>query len=347
MLAFRSSTARLLSAGPLLTAFVACLLLVGCGNADSTNIADSMNTLVGHSDLTKNILDIYGTIFWIDTFLFILVQGVLIYAVLKFRARGDEKTLPEQVHGNLQMELGWTIAPVFILMLIAIPTVSFIFESQAPAGKDAIVVNATGKQWWFKFGYPGYGFETANELHVPAGRQVDLRLQSDNVIHAFWAPQLTAKRDMMPGRVNHITFTADRAGTYLGQCAEYCQDSHALMKFRVVVDSLEDFEKWAAHQKEGVPEAEAKSAGFEAFQGATCVACHAISGTSAQAAIGPNLTHVGSRTHIAAGVLENNEANLRAWLKNPDAVKPGSKMPNLNLSDEQITTLVSYLQSLK
>jgi cytochrome c oxidase subunit 2 len=347
MLAFRSSTARLLSAGPLLTALAACLLLVGCGNADSTNVLDSMNTLVGHSDLTKNILDIYGLIFWIDTFLFILVQGVLIYAVIKFRARGDEKTLPEQVHGNLKMELGWTIAPVFVLMLIAIPTVSFIFESQAPADKDAIVVNATGKQWWFQFGYPGYGFETANELHVPAGRQVDLRLQSDNVIHAFWAPQLTAKRDMMPGRVNHITFTADRAGTYLGQCAEYCQDSHALMKFRVIVDSLEDFEKWAAHQKEGVPEAEAKSAGFEAFQGATCVACHAISGTSAQAAIGPNLTHVGSRTHIAAGVLENNEANMRAWLKNPDAVKPGSKMPNLNLSDEQITTLVAYLQTLK
>jgi len=347
MLAFRSSTARLLSAGPLLTALVACLLLVGCSNADSTNVLDSMNTLVGHSDLTKNILDIYGLIFWIDTFLFILVQGVLIYAVIKFRARGDEKTLPEQVHGNLKMELGWTIAPVFVLMLIAIPTVSLIFESQAPAGKDAIVVNATGKQWWFKFGYPGYGFETANELHVPAGRQIDLRLQSDNVIHAFWAPQLTAKRDMMPGRVNHITFTADRAGTYLGQCAEYCQDSHALMKFRVIVDSLEDFEKWAAHQKEGVPEAEAKSAGFEAFQGATCVACHAISGTSAQAAIGPNLTHVGSRTHIAAGVLGNNEANMRAWLKNPDAVKPGWKMPNLNLSDEQITTLVAYLQSLK
>ena len=343
----RSSIARLLSAGPLLTALAACLLLVGCGNADSTNVLDTMNTLVGHSDLTKSILGIYETIFWIDVFLFILVQGVLIYAVIRFRARGDEKGIPEQVHGNLKMELGWTIAPVFILLLITIPTVSLIFESQAPAKADAIVINATGKQWWFKFGYPAYGFETANELHVPLSRQVSLRLQSDNVIHSFWVPQLAAKRDMMPGRVNHITFTADRVGTYLGQCAEYCQDSHALMKFRVIVETLEDFEKWAAHQKEAVSEAEAKSAGFEAFQGATCSACHAITGTSAQSAIGPNLSHVGSRTHIAAGVMENTDANLRTWLKNPDAVKPGSKMPNLNLSDEQITTLVAYLQSLK
>jgi cytochrome c oxidase subunit 2 len=347
MLALRSSIARLFSAGPLLTALVACSLLVGCGAADRPGTSGSMNTLVGHSDLTTGILDIYGKIFWIDVFLFILVQGVLIYAVVKFRARGNETTLPEQVHGNLQMELGWTIAPVFILMLIAIPTVSFIFDSQKPAEADAVVVNATGKQWWFKFEYPEYGFKTANELHIPLKRQIDIRLQSDNVIHAFWTPQLTAKRDMMPGRVNHITFTANEPGTYLGQCAEYCQDSHALMKFRVVVETLEDFEKWAAHQKEGVPEAEAASAGFTAFQGATCSSCHAISGTKAEGDIGPNLTHVGSRTHIAAGVLENNEANLRTWLKNPDAVKPGSKMPNLNLSDEQITTLVAYLQSLK
>lgn len=345
MLDPRPSLARLSSAAPLLAGVLAAALLAGCGQPEG--VAGTMNTLVGHSDLTKSLLDIYSTIFWIDTFLFILVQGLLIYIVLRFRARGNETSLPEQVHGNTQMEIGWTIAPVLVLLVIAIPTVSFIFESQAQAEPDALVVNVTGKQWWFKMEYPGYGFETANELHVPSGKQVDLRLQSDNVIHSFWAPQVFAKRDMMPGRVNHITFKADTEGTFLGQCAEYCQDSHALMKFRVVVDSPEEFEAWTARQKTPVAEADANSAGFQAFQTATCSVCHAVAGTSAQGNLGPNLTHVGSRTHVAAGVLENNEANLRLWLKNPDAIKPGSKMPNLNLSDEQITALVAYLQSLK
>ncbi len=320
-------------------------LVAGCGSS-------TMSTIEGHSDLTRSILDIYGTIFWIDLFLFVLVQGILIVAVIKFRATGKETAPPEQVHGNLQMEVGWTIAPVLILLVIAIPTVSFIFDSQAQAKDDALVVNATGKQWWFKFEYPGYSFETANEIHVPLGRQVDVRLQSDNVIHAFWAPQIAAKRDMVPGRVNHITFTADTVGTFLGQCAEYCQDSHALMKFRVMVDTPEDFEKWANHEKQPVADTNEASDGFKAFQGATCIACHAIAGSSAQARVGPNLTHVGSRTRIAAGLLENNEANLKLWLKDPSAVKPGEGrngvgMPNLNLTDEQITTLVAYLQSLK
>lgn len=339
MLASRNSLPRL-APGLQALAVVALMLLTGCNDS-------SMSTFEGHSDLTKSILDIYGTIFWIDTGLFILVQGILIVAVLKFRATGKETELPEQVHGNLPMEIGWTVLPVLILMVIAIPTVSFIFDSQAQAKDNALVVNAMGKQWWFQFGYPEYKFETANELHVPLGRQVDVRLQSDNVIHAFWAPQIAAKRDMMPGRVNHITFTADKVGEYLGQCAEYCQDSHALMKFRVVVDTAEDFEKWAKHQAEPQPESVGQSAGFTAFQGATCVACHAIDGTSAQAHVGPNLTHVGSRTRVAAGVLANDEASLKLWLKDPAAVKPGSKMPNLNLTDDQINTIVPFLQSLK
>lgn len=337
---------RLLTGLLTVLCFLPLAVLAGCGSS-------TMSTFEGHSDLTKDILDIYGTIFWIDTFLFILVQGLLVYIVFRFRATGKETSPPEQVHGNLPMEIGWTIAPVLILVVIAIPTVSFIFDSQAQAKDGALVVNATGKQWWFKFEYPEYQFETANELHIPLGRQVDVRLQSDNVIHAFWVPQLAAKRDMMPGRVNHITFTPDKIGEYMGQCAEYCQDSHALMRFRVFVDSPEDFAKWATASAEpAVAEANEDSAGFKAFQGATCVACHAVDGTSAQAKVGPNLTHVGTRKRIAAGLLENNEANLRLWLKDPAAIKPGEGrngvgMPNLNLTDEQITTLVSYLQSLK
>ena len=309
---------------------------------------NTMNTLVAHSDLTRGIMHIYGRIFWWTVLLFIVVQGGLIYTVLRFRERGDEKGEPEQVHGNLRLELAWTILPVFILMHIAIPTVSTIFKSQAPAQAGAIKVNATGKQWWFQFQYPDLGVTTANELHVPLGTQVDVRLQSDNVIHAFWVPQLAAKRDMMPARVNHITFAAEKVGEYLGQCAEYCGDSHALMKFRVYVDTPEDFQSWVERQKAPADSVSTEAlAGFQAFQGAGCVACHSIDGTNAQAVIGPNLTHVGSRETIASGILENNEANLKRWIKDPPSVKPGSKMPNLNLTDEQVQAVSAYLQTLK
>jgi cytochrome c oxidase subunit 2 len=307
-----------------------------------------MSTLDPHSDLTRGIFDIYGRITWWTVLLFIIVQGGLLYAVMRFRARGNETTNPEQVHGNLKLELTWTILPVFILLHIAIPTVSLIFKSQAPAEEGAVKVNALGKQWWFAFEYPDLGVTTANELHVPLGTQIDVRLQSDNVIHAFWVPQLAAKRDMMPGRVNHITFKAEKLGEYYGQCAEYCGDSHALMRFRVVVDTPEDFAKWTAAQKKPADtEAAASVAGFQAFQGAGCVACHSINGTSAAAVIGPNLTHVASRGMIASGLLVNNEANLKKWISNPPAVKPGSKMPNLKLSEEQVASLAAYLQTLK
>lgn len=321
---------------------LAPLLLAACSGGST------MDTLVGQSDLVKDIMPIYERLFWITAFLFVLVQGLLLYIVFRFRARGDEKTLPEQVHGNTQMEIGWTIAPAVILIFIAIPTVAFIFKTQAPPSPDALKINAVGKQWWFAFEYPDLGVVTANELHVPLGKEVNLRLQSTDVIHSFWAPQITAKRDMIPGKVNTIKFTADKAGTYLGQCAEYCADSHAWMRFRVMVDTPEDFEKWVAAQKAPADaESEAAKAGFQAFTQATCVACHAIGGTSAVATIGPDLTHIGSRTTIAAGVLPNDTENLRKWLKDPTAIKPGSKMPNLNLSDEQLDALVPYLQSLK
>lgn len=323
---------------------VPALVLAGCDYYGGS----TMDTLVAESDLTRGILDVYGRIFYWTAFLFCLVQGLLIYIVLRFRARGDEKTLPAQVHGHTTMEIAWTILPVFILMDIAIPTVSFIFKSQSPAAEDALIVNSVGKQWWFHFDYPQYGFSTGNEFAVPLGREVEVRLQSDNVIHSFFIPQLAAKRDMMPGRVNRIKFKAEKVGTYLAQCAEYCGDSHALMKFRAMVLTAEDFEKWAKDQAAPADTtSEAAVAGFNAFQGAGCTACHAVKGTTAVGNQGPDLTHVGSRTTIASGIMENNEANLRAWLKDPPAIKPGSKMPNLNLTPEQLDALVPYLQSLK
>jgi cytochrome c oxidase subunit II len=318
------------------------VLLVGLVACHSGN---TMDTLVAQSDLTTSILAIYERIFWWTVLLFIVVQGGLIYIVMRFRARGDETTLPEQVHGNSQLEITWTVLPVVILMHIAIPTVQFIFKSQEAPGPDALKVNAVGKQWWFAFEYPAEGVVTANELHVPLGRQVNIRLQSDNVIHSLWAPQIFAKRDMVPGRVNQITFKATKAGEYLGQCAEYCGDSHSLMQFRVYVDTPEDFAKWVANQKSDAV-AEAVPAGSEIVK-AKCGSCHTVKGVTEVANIGPNLTHVGSRTTIAAGILLNNTENLKKWISNPAGVKPGSKMIQVGLTPQELDSVVSYLQTLK
>ena len=320
-----------------------------------------MDTLQSHSILGDDILFLYERIFWWTALLFVLVQGLLLWIVLKFKATGRETSEPEQVHGNTQLELTWTVLPVFILLHITIPTVSTIFKTQAHAGPDALVINAMGEQWWFAFDYPAQGFSTGNELHVPEGQEVEIRLQSDNVMHSFWVPQLAAKRDMMPGRVNRIKFTATKTGMYLGQCAEYCSDSHALMRLRVFVDSKEDFAKWVEHQK--APAATAKAEGYAAFQKGGCNACHAITGTDSVAKIGPDLSHVGGRSSIAAGTLghadvfdsadvnpEKQRANFLRWIRNAPGVKPGSKMPAFTteqLSNEELIKVTEYLISLK
>ncbi len=308
---------------------------------------NTMDTLVPHSDLANSVMHVYTRIFWWTLLLFVGVQGGLLYIIMRFRAKTDNDPIPEQTHGNPQMEIAWTILPVFILLHIAIPTVQVIFESQAPAKEDAVRINAVGKQWWFAFDYPTLGVTTANELHVPLGKEIDVRVQSDNVIHSLWIPQLGGKRDMVPGRVNHFKFTPSKAGEFMGQCAEYCGDSHALMKFRVFVDTVEDFDKWVAANK---ADANRNEAGEAVFAKAGCVACHAVKGTAAQQKIGPDLSHVGSRTMIAAGMLKNDTENLKKWIRNSASVKPGSLMiafPPEKLSDADLDALVTYLQSLK
>lgn len=331
---------RLASLLPLL-----CVALLACHSGNS------MDTLDPHSDLTNDIMDIYSRITWWTVLLFILVQGGLLYIVMRFRERGDEKGNPEQVHGNLKLEIAWTIAPVVILMHIAVPTVAIIFKSQAEPTADALIINAIGKQWWFEFGYPEYGFTNANELHIPEGRQIGVRLQSDNVIHAFWVPQLAAKRDMMPGRVNRIQFTAQKQGTYMAQCAEYCGDSHALMKFRVVVESKEAFDEWVKQQQAPADMTTAEAVAAKPIFASTCAACHAVDGSDYHMTTAPNLTHVGSRTHIAAGILENTKENRIKWISDSDSVKPGSKMAAAvaaaHLTPEQVGTLADWLGTLK
>ena len=338
----RRASARIAS---LLLAIAAASLCFGC----SWVMADNpMSTVHPATPEGRLIQDIYAEITWTVLGIIIVVEGLLLNAILSFRQKPDDTGVPEQVHGNTVLEIGWTIVPVLIVMAIAVPTLRGTCALQQPPAANALTVHVNGKQWWWEFEYPEYGIVTANELHLPTGRMANLELRSDNVIHSFWVPRLMGKRDLVPSRGQRLFFTPEEPGWYFGQCAELCGASHAYMGFRVKVDTPQEFAAWVESQK-----APAKTGmsdpGFLAFMQAGCIACHTINfeGSPARQRVGPNLTHVGSRTTIAAARFENTPENLARWLRNPPLEKPGSLMPALNLKDEQVAMLVSYLQNLK
>jgi cytochrome c oxidase subunit 2 len=296
-------------------------------------------------------LDVFLITLWISLSIFLATGGLLVYAVWRFRAKSETDPAPlSQSHGNPKIEVTLIAVVALLLLLIAVPNIRALFAaSQPPADEEVLQVEVTAAQWWWKFEYPELGLVTANELHIPAGRVVQARLRSADVIHSFWVPRLAGKMDLIPNKDNRIWFKADEPGMYFGQCAEFCGTSHANMRFRVVAQSEADFAAWVQAQKQPAHETtdDLAQTGEQLFLQRGCVGCHAIAGTAAQAEVGPNLTHFGSRRTLAAGLLDNTPDHLARWLKNPQAVKPGSLMPNLALPDDDITALVAYLQSLK
>jgi cytochrome c oxidase subunit 2 len=316
--------------------------LTGCG------LASPQTSLEPVSDFGRLSHSLFLQILWWDVAIFLVVAIVLALTIVRFRER-DPAALPRQVRGSATLELGWTVAPAIVLTFIAFPTVGAIFRTQAPPAADAVKVRAIGHQWWWEFVYPDLGVVTATDLHLPAGQRVVVELLSPDVIHSFWAPPLGGKRDTIPGQTNRLLLTPERPGEYPGQCAEFCGVSHANMRLAAVVQAAPDFEAWVARQKtpaaepaDGSPAAQ----GRQVFTSQACVGCHAIRGVAA-GQLGPDLTHFGSRRTIAGGMLANTPPNLARWLKNPPAVKPGSLMPDLGLSDAQVSALVAYLVSLK
>jgi cytochrome c oxidase subunit 2 len=307
-----------------------------------------MSTVVGRSDFARAILSVYSIITWTTAIIGVLVFVILAIALIRFRERPGDTTLPRQVRGHTLLEIAWTIGPALALLIIAIPTIQIIFRTQTAATPpDALHVTVRGWQWWWEFRYPDLGVVTANELHLPAGRPVVLQLEGPDVIHSFWVPQLGGKRDVTPGRLNRITLTPDTPGEYWGQCAEFCGASHANMGMRVFVRTAADFDAWVARQK-APPAApgELAAAGKTVFASSACVGCHTIQGVSA-GVLGPDLTHFGSRTMLAAGMWPNTPDNVAEWVKDPQRLKPGVKMPALGLTDEQAKALAAYLTSLK
>jgi len=411
------------------------IFLTGCTWLHQVfSLSGPQSTMVTAGPVAKVQWDLFMITVWVTTFIFVVVGAVLAYAQIRFRARSeaDEKSEPPaQGHGNPLIEIGLIVASVGLLVIIAIPTVRDIWYThdvpEAEKG-NALDVTATGYQWWFKFEYPTElvklpaGGEaplvTGNELVVPAGRPIRVHLRTVDVIHSFWIPKLAGKVDMMPNRPNFLWFKADRPGYYYGQCAEYCGESHAIMKFRVIALDQADYDQWLTKQKQparsvtastlvaaveqprvqfadykindgralaGSPQfdadplaawrklqepAAAENAGLIAtgrklFQDKTCVACHTVRGHEGIGITGPDLTRIGSRSTIAAGVLENTPERLAQWLHDPNHFKPGNKMyfggyvvqegagrnvkwkQNFTLNDAEINALVAYMHSLK
>lgn len=326
-----------------LFALAPLLLMFGCSAAEYPQ-----STLHPHSDFAWSIQRLLESIvFWVIV-IFVLVEGALIVAVIRFRARPNSPE-PKHVHGHTGLEIGWTIAPAVILAFIAVPTVLTIFQTQGAAPPGALQVKVVGHQWWWEFQYPEYGVVTASELHVPVDRPVEFHLETADVIHSFWVPAMGGKRDVVPAHVNRMWFTPQQTGEYLGQCAELCGTSHANMRMKLIVSTPAEFQDWVAHQKSAPAEPDSTSLaaqGKNVFMQVGCVACHTIQGVS-PGVLGPNLTHVGSRTTIAGAMFENNTENLGKWIADPPARKPGALMTKLGLTPDQVTAVVAYLQSLK
>ena len=285
------------------------------------------------------------------TAVFLLTAGLLVYAVWRFRARPGhtEATSHPAVHGNPKLEASLIAVVTLLLLIIAVPNIRVLFAaSEPPDVENALRIDVVGKQWWWQFSYPSLEVETANELHIPVGRTVIAQLRTDDVIHSFWVPKLAGKMDLIPNKINHLWFQADAPGVYYGQCAEFCGSSHANMRLRVIAHPEDAFASWIEAQQAAAkaPTEPLAQEGAQVFQ-QRCTACHAVAGTSANGKTGPNLTHFGSRQTLAAGLLPNSPSHVARWLQNPQAVKPGSLMPNLGLSEAEVQALTAYLQQLK
>lgn len=326
----------------LFTSALAALLAACTGGKDLP-----YNSLDPAGPVAQKQADLFWLVFWIAAIVFVLVEGMLVFALWRFRRRSPSDT-PRQVHGNTKLEIMWTIIPALLLAGVAVPTVGTIFDlAESPAG--AMRIEVTGHQWWWEIHYPSLGVVTANEVHIPIGEQVIMELGSEDVIHSFSVPRLAGKQDVVPGRTNTLNFAAYEPGTYRGQCQEFCGLSHAYMRFRVIAHTPDDFEAWVQAQ---LAEAAAPSdPAVEEIITTTCMTCHTVAGVESVSGPpsmpAPDLTHVGSRQTIAAGKLPNTAEGLATWLRDPPAVKAGSKMPDYNLTEDQIEALVAYLRSLK
>src|SRR5438309_3845569 len=333
------------------------------------------DTLKPEGPFAHKIDNLFFPVFGVATVVFFLAQGLIVATVIRHRHRPGRPD-PVQVHGNTKLEIGWTVIPALLLVGVAFPTIFTIFDLAKEPTKNVLPVDVYGHMWWWEYRYPTLGISTANEMHIPINTSIRLSLHTiepglpaakgeefaTGVIHSFWVPKLAGKQDVVPGRVNKLTIRASEPGTYHGQCAEYCNLSHANMRLRVVSQTQADFAGWVTQQRKPVdtPTGDAAT-GFALFtgkmpfqsKGQPCVGCHTMQGVEgAVARVRPHLTHLTGRETCAGATSDISPDNLKNWLHDPSAMKPmrpdeGTGMPNLHLSDTEINQLVAFLETLK
>ena len=336
-----------------LAAFVLVASLTGC---DAAQHGFPVTMFRPASPQATDIYNLTILIGVIAAIAFVIVEGWLLIAAFRFRNRPEERAV--QTYGNTKLETGWTVVTAVVIFAVLGFTVKTMVDVTAlpvaaavPSGAfpgEIVNLRVTGHQWWWEFEYPTENVVTGNEVHVPVGRTIRVQLESADVIHSFWVPRLGGKMDTIPGHTNYTSFLAAAPGSYDGICAEYCGAEHAHMGFRIIADSLPDFAAWIKDQQAPAaqPTTDQQRAGLQVVS-TVCAACHTVRGTPAQGKIGPDLTHVGSRQTLAADMMSNTPQNLATWLRDPQAVKPDNKMPNLHLDQATIDQLVAYLENLK
>ncbi len=338
----------LICAVTVMTALVAVLAVPAFAQEGTPPQPSALNPAGPNSAVIANLFNI---VLIMASVVFVVVEGLIVFSAFRFRRRAKDASEPTQVHGNTKAEIAWTILPAMIVVTLFVLALQGLqaLDTKPAQAADQMTVKVIGHQFWWEYQYPDLGITTATDLVIPTGKVVNLEISSMDVIHSFWVPQLNGKTDAFPNHVNYTWIQANTPGTYYGQCAELCGASHANMRVVVVAKTPDEFDQWVKQQQAGPAEPTDALAqqGQQTFMTGACIGCHTINGTSASGKVGPNLTHVGSRTSIAGGMLNNTEGNLRRWLTNPPLVKPGSIMPNLNLTATEIDALVAYLQSLK
>jgi cytochrome c oxidase subunit 2 len=332
------------------------LMLVGASAAAAA--APAQNALQPHGVQAAEIYDLWRLTLLICTLVFSAVLAAFLYAI--WRAPRSTVQLAPDVSSLDQPEprlrrpvvIGVALSALLLIVLIVADFLTDRRLAHLPL-KDAVQIEVSGHMWWWGARYldddPSRMFSTANEVHVPAGKPVILKLTSNDVIHSFWAPSLHGKKDLIPGRTALLQFRVDRPGVYRGQCAEFCGFEHALMAFTVVADPPAQYEAWAARQRmpAPAPASDLQKEGLAVFMRSTCAMCHSVAGTDAGARLGPDLTHLAGRSTLASGTLPNTPQHLAAWILDPQRFKKGANMPATPLSPRELDALMAYLETLK
>lgn len=335
---------------PVIALSMACVSDAAVAQSPTNIFAPAATPAHSIFSLSMLVLSITGGIF-------LVVAGLLLFALIRYRQKAGEKSIePLQIYGSNQIEVSWTVIPILIVVMLFLSTTRVILDTQAIAKpQNAMDVTVIGHQFWWEYRYPKLGIVTANELHIPVSdpghtAPTYLTMSSADVSHSFWVPRLAGKMDVIPNRVNTMWIDPQHADLYLGQCAQYCGTQHAKMLLRVYAQSPAAFAAWVEAQKktaqQSFPGNSAAAEGQRVFMHNACINCHTIAGTVANGRFGPDLTHLATRDTLASGAIQNTPEMLRAWIKDPNALKPGSLMPPMHLSDHDLDTITAYLTEL-